>query len=112
MVSQGVEDPRCPNVDGGRSVRLPHESDCSRHYLYQNGRIHLMPACPAQKLFDSVTLRCVFAAEATCGEIETTVTSTEATTSVTNVPTVGSSVQSTNEPSTVVIVLLPLTTVL
>lgn len=72
VVAQGVEDSRCPSVKGQKSVRLPHESDCSRFYICQNGRKHLMPPCPRKKLFDSTSLKCVDAVEAACGGVTTT----------------------------------------
>lgn len=73
VASQGVSDPRCTTPDPVPAIRLPHDTDCTRHWICQAGLRHLMPACPFGNNFDSVTLTCRPPADATCGPVATTV---------------------------------------
>ena len=58
VASQGVADTRCIQPDPVPAIRLPSETDCTRHYICQQGNKHLMPACPTGMIFDPVTLTC------------------------------------------------------
>jgi hypothetical protein len=71
-VAQGIADPRCPVPDRNPAVRLPHDTDCTRHWICQGGNRHLMPACPVGMKFDSPSLSCR-TPPVTCGPISTTV---------------------------------------
>ena len=65
-------DDRCPEVNPVPAKRLPHESDCTLHYVCHNGYRVLMPPCPEGMKFDAPSLRCVTAGSEICGEKMTT----------------------------------------
>jgi Chitin binding Peritrophin-A domain len=95
--SQGIVDPRCPTTVVRPSIRLPHETDCSRFYICQLGLKHLMPACPKGLLYDAPTSACVDEKDAKCDQV------IASTTGSPTVPAVGS----TTVPSTATPVTAP-----
>lgn len=76
----------CPTPDTRPATRLPHETDCTLHYVCQNSQKIVMPPCPTGMKFDTPTLSC--RADARCGPASTTTaaTTTKAATT-TNAPT-------------------------
>lgn len=91
-------DDRCPAVNNGRALNLPHDSDCSLYYKCHFGLKFLMPACPRGMLFDAISSQCVAESIARC-EIFETSTSIDTSTPPT-APTAGTSTKITSEPST------------
>jgi Chitin binding Peritrophin-A domain len=89
-----VVEPRCTIPDRVPALRLPHETDCARHWICQGGSKHLMPPCPPGNLFDTPSMSCRPAADAICGP------AAETTPPPTTPPPVGTD-GPTDEPTTV-----------
>jgi hypothetical protein len=93
---QSVADSRCTIPDRVPTLRLPHETNCARHWICQGGNKHLMPACPTGLLFDTPSMSCRPAADATCGPAAGTTTPP-----TTTPPPVGTDAPPTDESTTV-----------
>jgi Chitin binding Peritrophin-A domain len=92
--AQSVADPRCTIPDRVPALRLPHETDCTRHWICQGGNKHLMPACPPGLKFDTPSMSCRPAADAICGP------AAETTPPPTTPPPVGTDGPTTAPPTT------------